>query len=204
MWSWRRRHLPRRCGMTAVCDDPLGDRFGLISRFGLDPAKGRNRRNPTTSMDRGEGRLSTRCCHSLGGTKRRLAVGRSGSEVADSGRSLTRISSALTPSTPGSAARASVPPHPARSGFHYALRYLIPRCETFQGFCGSWGIWSCGAEPICRRWSGTSAVPEPFPASERLHVITERYGRRIERAVGEDSSQTRFWSHWNITGLPAA
>ena len=26
--------------MTAVSDDPLGDRFGLISRFGLDPAAG--------------------------------------------------------------------------------------------------------------------------------------------------------------------
>ena len=38
------------------------------------------------------------------------------------------------------------------SGFHSALPYPIPRFETSQGFCGSWGAWTCGAGPICRRW----------------------------------------------------
>jgi len=40
----RRTALAATMRMTDVSDDPLGDRFGLISRFGLDPAKGRNRR----------------------------------------------------------------------------------------------------------------------------------------------------------------
>jgi hypothetical protein len=40
------------------------------------------------------------------------------------------------------------------AGFHSALRYLIPRCETSQGFCGSgallpaaWGRFAAGGRP---------------------------------------------------------
>ena len=60
--------------------------------------------------------------------------------------SLPPISSALTPSTSARAVRLL---H-ARSGFQSALRDLIPRCETFQGFCRFRSAVTCGAMPICR------------------------------------------------------
>src|SRR6516164_6786551 len=51
--------------------------------------------------------------------------------------SLIRISSALTPST--SARRPT-------ARFHSALRDLIPRCETSQGFCRLSGGFGCGVK----------------------------------------------------------
>src|ERR1700756_1724961 len=68
---------------------------------------------------------------------------------------LRQISSARTPSTPATAnpGSALVAPRALPEQFQSALQDLIPRCETSQGFCGSRGALTCGAGPICRRWT---------------------------------------------------
>lgn len=91
---------------------------------------------------------------------------------ANKTRKLAGMSSALTPEYPlarsapcfaravdqGLCIRAASP-----IGFHFTQRDLISRCETSQGFCGSWGAPTCGAGPICRgwtRWRGLSSRQE--------------------------------------------
>jgi hypothetical protein len=75
--------------------------------------------------------------------------------MADPPWPLRQISSARTPSTPATAnpGSALVAPRALPEQFQSALQDLIPRCETSQGFCGSRGALTCGAGPICRRWT---------------------------------------------------
>jgi len=72
-------------------------------------------------------------------------------------------------------------------GFNGAVPYLIPRCETREGFCRSYGVFTCGSGPIYRRYAMTSERAWLRDRSRYLYPELQP-SREIGRAAGRRRS----------------